>query len=385
MRKTSLLALVSMLSGCVVGPAPRNVAGSAWMPTQSPLVSPCPVRADTPSSRAIAALPADLISPGDRVRVLVAGDADRLSGVYVIDAAGRLLLPGVQPVVAEGHDGQAVERVLRDHLIAAQMIRPLAHAVSVLLIDAAPVDVAVSGAVFQAGMTHVGEREPTGHIGQREGVANGDRNAARTLMAALRAAGGVRPDADVAAIKVFRGATELAADLRGALSGGEATDLPLYAGDRVVVPTSGCFSAALARPSAITPAGVRVYMSNLTRPANNNAGAAVGKESTSLPYGTRFLQALASMNCVGGSAINAGRRAVLISRNPMTGRSIVVERSIEDLVRGADRDDHDPVIMPDDAIACYDSRWSNLQDALGLLGTAASIATPAILLRKTVK
>ena len=126
-------------------------------------------------------------------------------------------------------------------------------------------------------------------------------------------------------------------------------------------------------------------MSNLSRPANNNAGAAVGKDATSLPYGTRLLQGLVSMNCVGGSAMNAGRRAVLISRNPINGRSVVIERAVERLVRDAGRDDSDPYLMPGDAIACYDSRWMNVQDAVALVGSAASVATPAILLRSSLK
>ena len=145
----------------------------------------------------------------------------------------------------------------------------------------------------------------------------------------------------------------------------------LVAGDRIHVPSRGCFQMALARPSRITPPGVRVYLSNLTRPAASNAASAIGEHATKLPYGTRFLQGLVSANCVGGiQATNARRWGVLMSRNPITGESEVIARSIEDLVRRADRDDFNPVLLPNDAIACYDrseerrvgkecrSRWS---------------------------
>jgi hypothetical protein len=54
-----------------------------------------------------------------------------------------------------------------------------------------------------------------------------------------------------------------------------------------------------------------------------------------VPYGTRFLQGLVASNCVGGSVMNAQRHAVLISRNPINNRSVVVQRSIEQLVRNA--------------------------------------------------
>jgi len=125
-------------------------------------------------------------------------------------------------------------------------------------------------------------------------------------------------------------------------------------------------------------------MSNLSRPANSNANAAVGKESSNLPYGTRLLQGLVSMNCVGGSAMNARRRAVLISRNPMNGQSIVIERDVEKLVRDANRDTADPYLMPGDALACYDSRWMNASDAVSFISGVAGTLTPAILLSNAV-
>ena len=69
------------------------------------------------------------------------------------------------------------------------------------------------------------------------------------------------------------------------------------------------------------------------------------------------------MNCVGGTGTtNADRFAVLISRNPATDRTEVIERRIEALVRRSDRDNHDPVLMPGDAIACYDSHVTNARD-----------------------
>jgi hypothetical protein len=130
---------------------------------------------------------------------------------------------------------------------------------------------------------------------------------------------------------------------------------------------------ALARPSRITPPGIRVFMSNLTRPATSNATSAINEYSTKLPYGTRFLQGLVSANCVGGiQATNARRWAVLISRNPITGESEVVARSVEDLVRRADRDDFNPVLLPNDAIACYDSHVTNVRDVIATVSESFS-------------
>ena len=78
------------------------------------------------------------------------------------------------------------------------------------------------------------------------------------------------------------------------------------------------------------------------------------------------------------AASNAQRSAVLISRNPLNGRSVVISRDVETLVRDADRDEQDPYLMPGDAIACYDSKAMTLYDAITLAGTAL---TPAVLFK----
>jgi polysaccharide export outer membrane protein len=104
-------------------------------------------------------------------------------------------------------------------------------------------------------------------------------------------------------------------------------------------------------------------MSNLIDSAQNNASAAVGRYATNLPYGTRLLQAAVSANCVGGKEwTNAPRKVMLASINPITNETQVIERSVEQLMRYANRDDINPYVMPNDAIACYDSGVTNLRD-----------------------
>lgn len=80
--------------------------------------------------------------------------------------------------------------------------------------------------------------------------------------------------------------------------------------------------------------------------------------------------------------MNAGRRAVLISRNPMSGDSVVIERDVEDLVRSAQRDRIDPYLMPGDSLVCYESRLMNLSDAISMVSNVASTGTTAIVLSK---
>jgi hypothetical protein len=141
------------------------------------------------------------------------------------------------------------------------------------------------------------------------------------------------------------------------------------------VPSRGCFQAALMAPGPIMPPGVSVHMSNLTQPARANGPSGVGRDVREMRYGARFLQAVFSMNCVGGAkATNADRYAVLFSRNPVTGRSVVIERRVEDLLRRADRDGLDPYLLPGDAVACYDSSVTDLTEVARAIGTAAGAA-----------
>jgi polysaccharide biosynthesis/export protein len=312
------------------------------------------------------------LAPGDRLRVAVSGDKELLSGLYIVGSDGDLRLPQLTPVPAANRSIMEVRHEVEQRLLQRRLIRPLANGVRLYMIEQAAVPVSVSGAVFEPGTVRVGERSSEVRAVNLTSAVSGDLNPGRTLSTSLRAAGGIRPDADVGAIYIQRGEAWTQIDMSGAVNGSFAYEFPVIAGDRIMVASVGCLQPALVRPSPITAPGIRVYLSNLSRPATHNAGSAIGKESTSLPYGTRMLQGLVSANCVGGSSMNAGRSAVLISRNPVNGQSVVVERSIEQLVRAANRDDIDPYLMPGDAIACYDSAAMNLRDIIAAVSEAAS-------------
>ena len=385
-----LIAVLLGLGGCANLATPKNLAGSVYAihqnsandPTGQPrchaattpqnfspdhFVQSDALRSDTP-----------LLAPGDRIRVAVSGDRELLSGVYVVDANGGLNLPQLAPVPTAGRSLFHVQHDVERRLTEFRLIRPLSNGVRLQIIEQAPVLVSVAGAVFDPGTVSVGERSPEIRNVNLASAVSGDLNSGRMLSTALRAAGGIRPDADPAAIYIQRGNLWTKIDMGGAIDGTMSIDLPMIASDRIWVGSTGCLQPALVRPSIITAPGIRVYLSNLSRPAMHNAGSAIGKESTSLPYGTRMLQGLVSANCVGGSAMNAGRSAVLISRNPITGQSVVIQRSIEHLLRAANRDSIDPFLMPGDAIACYDSAAMNVRD---IIATVSEAASPFVLVK----
>lgn len=335
-----------------------------------------------PSAGGVPALPVAAtvlsLSSGDLIHVSMPGD-EAPAGNYKVDSDGTISFALVGKLPVTGRSVEQIEKDLAARLVASGQFRAGHAHPTVRLMDRDQVRVAVAGAVFAGGAVMINDRPQ--QVDQNRATAYGDHSAGRTLTQALARAGGVRPDADIAHVAVEHLGSRVIVDLTGVLDGRPVNDLPLTDGDRVTVPSKHCFQAQLARPSAITPPGVRVYMSNLTQPALNNAASGIGRDQTSLPYGTRLLQALFSANCVGGAKMtNAHRLAVLVSTNPETGESEVIERDIEALIRRADRDLYNPVVLPNDAIACYDSGVTNVREVLRSLGDLAASASVARLL-----
>ena len=300
-------------------------------------------------------------SPGDRINILIPGSPE-FSGDYMVNVDGKVLMPFGIEIAAVGLSNTELARNLENSLIQAKMFLHGGFRVSVRPVQFAPINVTVSGAVFVPGRTQINNIKDADK-GEKAMTKFGDSPQDRFVASGLKAAGGVRPDADISRIQLMRRGKVYNLDWRGAFNGAPVDDVALIEGDNIVVPESNCFQSALMRPSQITPPGLRLFMSNLTQPAASNSNSAINQFSTSIPYGTRFLAGLVSANCVGGSlASNAGRYGVLISRNPKTMRTEVVQRPIELLVRSADRDSINPYLMPDDAIACYDSAITDARE-----------------------
>ena len=86
-------------------------------------------------------------------------------------------------------------------------------------------------------------------------------------------------------------------------------------------------------------------------------------EQTAIPYGTRMVQAITSINCIGGTqSVNADRRVVHITKDHLTNELAVVERTVNRVLREINTLDSNPFLMPGDAIACYDSNVHNIRE-----------------------
>lgn len=316
------------------------------------------------------------LSPGDLVELNIE-NGDGFSGRYTIQSNGLIDLPYLKPLPAASFTTEQLAEKVQFELVKAQYFLANTITVNIHIVQWAPIEVLVSGAVYQPGQVLINDAQPEQIFDERL-AAVGDLTHKRGIIAAIKAAAGIRPDAKLDQVILVRNGWQVEVDMSGMLDGQTVSQVSLIAGDQIIIPTTGCFQAGLMRPSQITPKGIRVFMSNLISPAENNASAAVGRYSSNVPYGSRLLHAAVSANCVGGIQLtNAPRKIVLASINPVTQKFEVIERSIEELMRHAHRSDLNPYLLPNDAVACYDSGVTNIRD---VARTMADILSPISLI-----
>jgi polysaccharide biosynthesis/export protein len=316
------------------------------------------------------------LSPGDRVKIAIP-EGEEFSGIFEINLNGELELPYLRYVLAVGLEPNQLQQRIQHNLVSQGFFQPSFLKVSLSIVQWAPVEVFVSGATFQPGRVLINEwtdAEQTQAPIQQSGQAPFNR----FLSVAIRQAGGLLPTADVSAVELIRGSQRQVINLSGIFSGEPFKDLPLIAGDHVVVPDGGRLNPMIVRPSQITPAGVKIFISNLTVPASSNATSAIGRDATSFPYGSRFSHAVVSGNCAGGTMLtNAHRRAVLVRTDTTSGKTTRLDVGVEELLKQSSGNARNPYLMPNDAVACYDSATINFRDVVRLIG---EIIAPGALL-----
>lgn len=322
-----------------------------------------------------AALDAQL-SVGDKLRVGILNGED-FSADVEIDANGQIYLPYLPPINAQGLTLSVLKQRISQTLVNEQLMQASSVRVNISPIAWAPVEVTVLGSVFEPGQHFINQKSDT-EIKDDDKSHSGDQASDRTIAAALRASGGGRPDADIRQVRVIRGQQHFLLDLSGVISGTQVPRFLLSAGDQIFVPSSRHFEDKLVRPSQITAPGIRVFISNLTQPASSNSQSAVDTEATRFPYGTRLLTGAIAANCVGGAqSTNASRHVLLVTRNPLSDQTDIVERSLDSLIRDSWQPQMNPVLLPGDGIACYDSGVTNVRE---IARSLTDLLVPASLL-----
>ncbi|AFY27561.1 polysaccharide biosynthesis/export family protein [Cyanobium gracile] len=316
------------------------------------------------------------LSPGDRIRVTIL-DGEEFNGTYEVNLDGNIDIPYLSPLKVVGKEPDAVRGELRQLLVNGGYFQPSFLQLSVNVIQWAPVNVFVAGDVFFPGRVLINEK-PADRPDEPAVTISGQYPPNRFLSVALKSSGGVKPTADVSAIKLIRGGKESLHDFSGLFTGEPVQDVALIANDQVIVTATEKVNPQIIRPSPITLAGVKVFLSNLTVPATGNAPSGISRDATSFTYGNRFSQAVVAANCAGGTRLtNAGRKAILVRTDESTGKTNFVERKVDSLLMNSANDADNPYLMPNDAVACYDSATTTVRD---IIRSIAEIVTPAALL-----
>lgn len=306
-------------------------------------------------------------------------DGKEFIGDYTIGPDGTISLPYIRGLGAAGHSEASLERRIRGALVRNQLFSRELARVAVRVVHYAAIRIRVQGAVFQPGSHTINEAKgqtSEADVALKAGRTFGGSTIRRTLTAALRVAAGVRPDADISQVELNRRGRRYVLDMRGVLTGERVVDPVLEDGDEIRVPSRHCFQPELVRPSQITPRGIRIYVSKIHFGAD-------ARYDEKIPYGLRLLQAAVVASCIGGPKPTRGHREiVLVSTNPVTRRTEVVQRSVETLLRAKERDSINPYLMPDDSVACYDSPAAEAADLATILNT---ILTPVKTIRSIQK
>lgn len=356
------LVLVTILSLLVACSNPKHsLTADEQLNTQNSLES-MEISSEQWLNQAFSELP---LSAGDRVRITVE-DGEAFSGVFEVNVDGSLHIPYLDAIPVASVSVQQAQKRLTKALIEKKMYQSGFTGVSVKILQWAKIQIMVEGAVFKPGRVLLNDKRVAQQSYQQT-QESGDNPINRYLTAALKGAGGIRPDADLTKISIIREGKRLNLDVSGVFNGLPVKDVPLIAGDRVLVPSLGKIQTALIRPSQITPPGFQVFMSNLSQPVSGNAQAAISKTSRSLPYGTRLLEAAMAANCMGGSWVNSSRKILYSSKNQQTKEIIVQVFELDEVVSHAAEIEKNPYLMPDDGLACYDSDATNIREAAKFL------------------
>ncbi len=324
------------------------------------------------TATSVSAIP---LSPGDRIRVLIP-EGELFSGVFEVNLDGNIQVPFLSPMSVKGLEISEVQKKIYDSLIAQRYFQRQFLQVNVSILQWSAVQVTVSGETFQPGRIIINSRSAEDRS-QQQTVSSGDYPPERYLTAALRGAGGVMPNANIQEIRLIRNGKERKIDFTGIFTGDPVEDVPLIAGDQIIVSRLDKPQNQYVRPSQITPPGIRVFMSNLTRTATSNASSAIKSDGSSFPYGARFSQAVVSANCAGGVVTAHDRHALLVRVDRVTGETQSWDRAIEQIMRDSKNDNDNPFLMPEDTVACYDSTTTDIRD---VFSTISDVINPFNLL-----
>ena len=302
------------------------------------------------------------LTVGDRVQ-LVLENGEGFSGKYQIDLQGQIDLPYAGSVSVSGMETAAAAQAITRRLELLGLFRTDAARTTLQVLWWAPLNVRVSGEVFNPGTHSVNMPPSRDRTIERAEEIPGAYVPNRNLSDALKAAGGITTWADLGRIAVRRGGSVTYHDVRHLLSGMQGLDPALQEGDEVVVARLVQPEAGQARPSSITPPGIKIFAGNMVQ-NQSNAPAANALGSLPMAYGSRLSQAVVAVNCAGGIGwSNASRVATLLRTDRPSGAMQRWNVPVEKLLTEGDGDIN-PLLQEGDAVVCYDSQGTGWREVL---------------------
>lgn len=294
---------------------------------------------------------ASTLSAFDRISVAVVG-AEEFSSAkggtdegFVIGADGQVFVPQLGKIPAAGREESELEQEITGRL--QEYLR--VPSVSVRLVSVSPVSVDVSGAVYRPGTVTL-LPETLNQTTIR------DVGTLRTAFNAIKQAGGIRPDADLAQIQLERDGKQIM------LAPGK--DMPVITGDRIIVASLGAGAAQTDSanvPSQLAPSEITIYVSGQDLPTGSSAGLRVKP-------GTTLFGALTAAGATGQSFLRSGRQVALIRRDPVEGKREVQTYDLDRIVNG----ETDPKLLQDDSIAINAGPAANSAGVFSLLSPLLS-------------
>jgi polysaccharide biosynthesis/export protein len=305
------------------------------------------------------------LTSGDRVQ-LVLENGEGFSGKYQIDVQGQIALPYAGAVSLAGMDPLAAAQAVTQQLETRGLFRVGAARTTLQVLWWAPLNIRVSGEVFSPGVIAVNMPASRDRTIERAEEIPGAYVPNRNLSDALKAAGGITTWADLSRVALRRGGVVGFHDVRHLLSGAPGTDPALQEGDEVVVARLAQPDVLQARPSGITPPGIKVFAGNMVQ-SQNNAPAANALGALPMAYGSRMSQAVVAINCAGGiNWSNASRMASLVRTERTTGKTQRWNVPVEKLLDEGS-DEINPLLQEGDALACYDSEVTGWREVFKVL------------------
>ena len=297
-----------------------------------------------------------LLGAGDRVQVSVF-NAEDYSGELTVLAGGVVNMPLSGAVRVEGLTLQQASEQIAAQL--AQYVRR--PRVTVSLLEARPLQIAVSGEVNRPGAYTVGA-STTG--ANTTGTNGGTSSATPTLTEAISLAGGITPSADIRRIVVQRQIAAnspggqrdaiVSVDLWQLLQAGQIdADLPLQHGDSIIVPEATALSSAESvelASASFSPESITV----------NVVGEVETPGAVQLPPNAPLNQAILT---AGGFNRRARKGTVELIR--LNDNGTVTQQAIDvDLAAGINPENN-PTLRPNDTVVISTNGLNRVTDTLG--------------------